>query len=227
MEIKQEPQYIRELIIGNKKLLIPINIYLTEQSPYEEEYSYPHNYKTLKNTCTTPRKFINYLNNETPASYLNYAGCSLGKYNTITNVNGKSKHFEKFKRRSLTDILGVYFTIFPERFSKKEVLKFIKAFYKINLKSKRLLGHYCTTPHKVVFTCSASPTLSLSVIKHNLSCVRKVGLENINNALVMRNFMHIDELPSWCNVPYTKKGLDGLSSKDIEELIDLSLKVKC
>jgi len=64
---------------------------------------------------------------------------------------GEGWETEFVSRRSFTDILGMYFTYFPNvKINEKNILEFTKVFLKF-LKDYDYVGHFCNTPNKIVF----------------------------------------------------------------------------
>ena len=118
---------------------IPQNIYLRERE--EKEY-----FKKIKK-IKTAYEFLSFVYKEAEDTY-NYIGTR--QYLT------ESKLFitESRNRRSFTDLLGLYLTYFPEEDNTEGILKFTQALYQL-CEEKGLIGHYCTSPRKIVFFINA------------------------------------------------------------------------
>lgn len=59
--------------------------------------------------------------------------------------------YDQSHRRSLSDLIGIFVTYFPEKENKEGILDFIHQL-SYRFKSNNIRGHYCSTPKKVVFS---------------------------------------------------------------------------
>lgn len=90
--------------------------------------------------------------------FFNFIVTTENPYMYFKNTYYLSNHGETKStgsRRSVTDMLGLYFTYFPERMSEVEITRFLKCikYFRFNEKGTdtyHLVLHYCNEPEKVV-----------------------------------------------------------------------------
>lgn len=140
-----------EIDVRGIKFLVPINIYLIDRDIY---------YGSGGDEII----YLKYKKDITAVDFLN----TILKSNTnLCSMYLDEKGFKKIEanqRRSFTDLLGIYLSYFPKRNNEEGIIEFVKTFKKIAL-DNNILGHYCSTPKKIVFI-KDKPTLEYGYSKY-------------------------------------------------------------
>ena len=80
-----------------------------------------------------------------------YPKGATNRYITTYFINKKKDVVRKgWGRRSLSDLVGIYVTYFPEENNEEGILNFIREYKKFAMENG-IIGHYCNEPEKVVF----------------------------------------------------------------------------
>lgn len=141
----KEIKTIKKVVLG-VEMYIPINQYLTYETDYENTAESRLIPLIKSGKIKTPYQFLRFLMEEGDKHWNNFPFNTYYWKTKEKLVREKDTH----SRRSLTDLLGLYITYFPNRNRESSIIKFIREFKQFCLEYN-YIGHYCTSPEKVVF----------------------------------------------------------------------------